>query len=533
MPTREFVDDDESKDKLPKLPDNELEVPVLIKSKGVSQIIRYGGHKEGFVITIVYNDKPLSFPAPIDWTHIHRNYHTMCAANVMDKDLVQMLEYYLIQNSNWVIGFARTSDLPNGDKSAIGASYIDDTLTQEPVQVSVPIAIRTSYGNVIVQGLIVSMSDPFQLVKTERWKCVSCNKLIEKIVINMLEPIKTPKGCSYCRGSVIAKHEFIDARTLRIQHDDVTATDSMDSLSVIVFGNDTKDIQLGERVRLVGNIKMRQSLKNKEQYTNVVLVRDIKYESRRKIEVTPEDIVEIKEFRKQGEHIEELINQFAPNVVGHRFAKLGILLAAVGAPEYYSKDPITNKKRTTVRGRINTLAIGEPGEAKTVLGNEATRLRPNSKSVSGTNTTGKAMTAMILSDPNGGRVLHLGPVALAKDAFFFINEFDKLSGEDRDAILGAMEEGRFGFNKFDANLDIEAQISVFATANPLNEKWLHPDSIDINEIPFTIRMLSRFDIIIIFRDKDTKEDDMRYAVDKTEAMIYKDVSYDFLVKYIE
>src|SRR5438093_1090484 len=120
--------DDNSKDKN-NLPDNELEVPILIKSKGVSQIIRYGGHKEGFVM---------------------------------------------------------------------------------------------------------SMSDPFQLVRKERWQCVSCNKLIEKIVINMLEPIKTPKGCSYCRGSVIAKHEFIDARTLRIQHDDVTATDSMDSLSVIV-----------------------------------------------------------------------------------------------------------------------------------------------------------------------------------------------------------------------------------------------------------------------------------------------------------
>ena len=241
------------------------------------------------------------------------------------------------------------------------------------------------------------------------------------------------------------------------------------------------------------------------------------------------DIHAIKKFRTFDNYEKRLVSMFAPNVIGHYDDKLTLLLGAIGAPEYYNKQT----KHQLVRGRINTLLIGPPGEAKTVLGKEALKLRMNSKYVSGKNTTGGSLTAMILSDDNQ-LTLHLGAAPLAKNAFLFVNEFDKLQDESKDNLLEVMEEGEIIVNKFAQLREISSPTSIIASANPRNEVWMYPDEIELEEIPFSRRILSRFDAICVFRDANTEEADIEYAYTKS-SNIEKHINfnYNFLQKIIE
>ena len=157
----------------------------------------------------------------------------------------------------------------------------------------------------------------------------------------------------------------------------------------------------------------------------------------------------------------------------------------------------------------------------------------NSKYVSGKNTTGGSLTAMILSD-NNQLTLHLGAAPLAKNAFLFINEFDKLQDESKDNLLEVMEEGEIIVNKFTQLREISSPTSTIASANPRNEVWIYPDEIGLEEIPFSRRILSRFDAICVFRDANTEEADIEYAYTKSSNIErHIDFNYNFLQKIIE
>ncbi|MGH9975527.1 MAG: AAA family ATPase, partial [Nitrososphaeraceae archaeon] len=349
-----------------------------------------------------------------------------------------------------------------------------------------PEAIRTHSGTIIINGIIIAISDIYQLIKKAQWKCYKCKETIEREVVNILDIPTKPKECMKCESKLgfSDSHEYINSISIRVNQEDNRTDSSLDSLRVIVFCDDTYNIQVGERTTIIGEVVKQQDYRTKRFHT-VVLAKRMQYEGRRKIEITPDDVCAIKKFRTFENYEKRLVSIFAPNVIGHYDDKLTLLLAATDAPEYYNKQT----KHQLVRGRINVLLIGPPGEAKTVLGKEALKLRINSRYVSGKNTTGGSLTAMILLDDNQ-LTLHLGAAALAKNAFLFVNEFDKLQDESKDNLLEVMEEGEIIVNKFAQLREISSPTSIIASANPRNEIWMYPDEIGLEEIPFSRRILS-------------------------------------------
>jgi DNA replicative helicase MCM subunit Mcm2 (Cdc46/Mcm family) len=125
--------------------------------------------------------------------------------------------------------------------------------------------------------------------------------------------------------------------------------------------------------------------------------------------------------------------------------------------------------------------------------------------------------------------------AHARNAILFINEFDKLPQEDQDNLLEVMDEGVIDMTTFAKEFHIPAATTIIASANPVNNKWIDAQGrIYLKEIPFSSIMLSRFDIIIPFRDTSIREDDWNYADAKTsydERHIKH--NYKFLRKLIE
>jgi replicative DNA helicase Mcm len=131
-------------------------------------------------------------------------------------------------------------------------------------------------------------------------------------------------------------------------------------------------------------------------------------------------------------------------------------------------------------------------------------------------------------------ILNLGPVPLAKGAVCVINEFDKMYPEEQDNLLDVMEEGEFTVNKFAKLRTIRSPTTIIATANQKNNRWKDRDNIGLDEIPFEAIILSRFDIVLIFRDTTEEQENREFAYKKTE---YDERhichNYNFLEKYIE
>ena len=68
-----------------------------------------------------------------------------------------------------------------------------------------------------------------------------------------------------------------------------------------------------------------------------------------------------------------------------------------------------SKKVGKTRQRINTLLIGEPGNAKSALLREGVELVPKSRYESGTHSSGLSLTALINKEDES-YVLRAGPV---------------------------------------------------------------------------------------------------------------------------
>ena len=69
--------------------------------------------------------------------------------------------------------------------------------------------------------------------------------------------------------------------------------------------------------------------------------------------------------------LKRLIAMFAPNVVGHEDVKLGILRSIVGG----NRNGHDNNNGQFNNGFIDTFMVGDPGTAKSTLGNEATKIK--------------------------------------------------------------------------------------------------------------------------------------------------------------
>ena len=354
-------------------PSEDLILTDSLNEYGISKITRHGSTREGFVIHVVINDKPLVFAVGNSWNSALTNLKKACERfyvnhnNIHDnitniRALQCILESTLVQNASLVMGY----DLKEAESGFIVKSNScgtdDESPKIAPKILSIPEAIRTHSGTIMTSGIIIAISETYQLVKKSQWKCYKCDEVIEREVVNILDIPTKPRECMRCRSKLgfSHNHEYINVVSMKVQQEDSRTDNSLDSLRVVVFGNDTYDIQVGEHINILGEIVKEQDRRTKQFHT-VLLAKRIHYEGRRKVELMPADIRVIKRFRTFDHYENRLVSMFALNVVGHYDDKLTLLLAAVGAPEYYDKQT----KQQLVRGRINTLLIGPPGEAKT------------------------------------------------------------------------------------------------------------------------------------------------------------------------
>ena len=176
-----------------------------------------------------------------------------------------------------------------------------------------------------------------------------------------------------------------------------------------------------------------------------------------------------------------------------------------------------NKDATRSRGDVHILLMGDPGVAKSQLLNYMSKLSPRGMFATGGGVSGAGLTAAAVRDDFGGGgrfALEAGILPLSDRGMAAIDEFDKISEEDRRTMHPAMEQQRLDVSKGGVKATLNTRCAVLAAANPIrgrftkrgaNESVMH----SFNETGLPPALASRFDIIWMLRDEVRVDDDER------------------------
>ncbi len=139
------------------------------------------------------------------------------------------------------------------------------------------------------------------------------------------------------------------------------------------------------------------------------------------------------------------------------------------------------------------------------------QVAPRGLYTTGKGSTAAGLTAAVVRDAStGGWTLEAGALVLADRGIACIDEFDKMSDEDRKAIHEAMEQQTISIAKAGIVATLNARTTIIAAANPKKGRYDPFSSVAENiNLPPTI--LSRFDLIYIIRDRPEEENDERIA----------------------
>ncbi len=436
----------------------------------------------------------------------------------------------------------------------------------EPI--SVKEAIRASEGPVLVSGRISGVSNTYKVITKIEWKCISVDCQNQGFQTFYDLPLFTPPKmlddttggnipkyfkCG-CEGFQI-KYELINAKD--IQLDDIeNIEEQYDRLKVILYGNAIDDIVSGEIVDIKGNIKIQKksngnnARSSSSKLVNMLHSSNIFSKNKEKIRITEKDIeifykwkkicIEayekeialVKKCKRCAQTIipmtfeQRVTAMFAPNVIGHNDKKMGILHTIIGGNK-------TSNIDNGRRGRINTLLVGDPGTAKSLLGKESTKINPNSKYVTASGVNGKSLIGIVEKDNDNSLSISYGVLVLAKNSHVVINEIGAMPYEDQKYFDELAEEGGCTLEKYGRHFEIDAPTAIIATANPIKTKWESNLKISNSEIPVKQNLLHRFDQIYGFRDLETESELKKYTDEKTRMKKRKPHNYNFLKKYLE
>lgn len=405
---------------------------------------------------------------------------------------------------------------------------------------SVSECLRLHSGKLKVFGTIISISTLYKMIRSVVFICNLCSdeqlKIYEPpIPHNHFQ--SNQKKCIKCNeSSITSQFQYINAVTVNLK--DLDKFSEIEELLCILFDDDTKDIQLGTKVVISGNIHIINQ-KNKKS-VSCLFAYSLEYENTEQLELTPIDIEAIERFTKLSgpSTIDSLAKMFAPLVIGLDIVKKGLLLSAVS-----SGDDVHNKNGN--RDRINVLLVGKPGIGKSKLIKDTPKLIPNSRYESVQHSSGKSLTA-IVSKENDDYCLRLGPIPLARGSLCVLNEIGSMSSEDQGFLLDVMEEGEFTINKHGINAKIKSPTVVIASCNPVGFTWhkanndhdgnneIIDSKIDLEQIPLNKPVIDRFDLVYaIIEPKDEKS--LRDYVDKKAQNLKGNIPdyYPYLKKHVK
>jgi len=359
-------------------------------------------------------------------------------------------------------------------------------------------------------GIIVRRSEVKPYIEAGAWECPSCHETI--LLSQSGEHLIKPTECPSCENRRKFKLDhvqshFSDAQYLTIQElpESLPPGELPQQVSVLIKNKLVNMMRPGERITLVGVVKLKMPAKSKRLFTTFIEATYLAAIEREDLEVTADDIAKIEELAMDPFLDQKIIKSIAPSIHGHNRIKEAI-------SDLLFSGVAKSLPDIRIRGDINVLLVGDPGVAKSQFLRYTAVTSPRGLLTSGRGSTAAGLTASVSREAHtGNMVLEAGALVLGDLGTVCIDELDKMRDDDRDAIHYPMEQQTVPIAKGGIIAELNARCAILAAANPTMGRYNAYQTVAQNiKIPVTI--LSRFDLIFVVRDRPETGLDSTIAV---------------------
>lgn len=374
-----------------------------------------------------------------------------------------------------------------------------------------------------IHGVVVRRSAIYPKLQTAVYQCTRCNTHLpgvqQQLIGNTQLPhMRCPQPDCQSKSLRLSQVQsiFHNFQKLTIQEapGTVQAGRIPRQVDVVVFDDLIDACTPGEEVEVIGYLHLIPDTHMNKQtgfpiYNTTLVANNILKKKSKSFSqndgLSEFDIKDIHEISQWPNIQDILIRSIAPSIYGHYDIKTAIacsLFAGV-AKELESK--------ARLRGDINVLLVGDPGVAKSQFLKYTEHIGHRAVYTTGKGASAVGLTATVQRDKLTGEwTLEGGALVLADQGTCLIDEFDKMSDQDRTSIHEAMEQQTISVSKAGIVCTLKARCGVIAAANPIGGNY--DNSMTFQEqVDLTEPILSRFDILCVVRDKIDRENDERLA----------------------
>jgi len=384
-----------------------------------------------------------------------------------------------------------------------------------------------------IDVIVTKISEIKPRIHRAVFKCESCGFDIEVNQENereLKEPLNCPQSIGGCGSSkantrfdlVLISSRMVNNQWIEIQEqpENVPSGAQPRRGMVLIEGDQVNKHLPGERITANVIPVVRSEIRNRKKtpmFDVIFHLVSSEHESTpfTEISIDEADRDRIIEISKRDDLLTLIQRSIAPSVfatgiLGH--VKRSLALQLFGGVSRVNAD------KTRSRGDIHILLMGDPGVAKSHLLSFISKLSPRGRFATGGGVSGAGLTAAAVRDAFGdGRfALEAGVLPLSDRGLAAIDEFDKISEEDRRMMHPAMEQQQVHVAKGGITATLHSRCSILAAANPKDGRFSKRGANQsvmrsFKETGLPPPLASRFDIIWMIRDEIRVKDDERIA----------------------
>lgn len=394
------------------------------------------------------------------------------------------------------------------------------------------------------KGIIKQKSEVRPQVTTAKFECPSCGAILT--VLQVGTKFREPTRCSCGRkgGFRLVEKSLVDVQRIVIEEapEDLEGGEQPKRLPALLKEDlvsplTERKANPGSKVMIVGVVEeVPITLTTGGKSTRFDLIVQVNYitpleESFVELTITPKEEDEIIKLSQDPKIYQRLVASVAPTIYGHGKIKEALVLQMFGGVKKIREDGV----RT--RGDIHILLVGDPGSGKSQILKRISIIAPKARYVSGKGITGAGLTATVVRDEFlRGWALEAGALVLTNQGICCIDELDKMSKEDRDAMHEALEQQTLSVSKANIQATLRAETTVLAAANPKFGRF-DPTDLIAKQINLPSTLINRFDLIFPIKDLPNKERDQEMAsfilkLHRDTESIQPEINTKLLRKYI-
>lgn len=368
---------------------------------------------------------------------------------------------------------------------------------------------------VSLEGIVRKASEVRPRISLAKYRCTHGHNMPVVQRYGTLKPPETCPidGCNSRRFELLEdRSEYIDSQRVRLQEspEGLRGGQQPQDIEVDILRDLCARVSPGDRVTINGIVKTHpRRVSGGDSSTFEIHIEAVSIEISEseytQIEISDEETEEIQKLSRDPMIHDMIAASLAPSIYGQTDLKSAL------SHELFGGTARTAADGSNIRGDIHILIVGDPGIAKSQIMQYVSRIAPRAIFTSGQSSTKAGLTAAAVRDESDGRwTLEAGALVLADMGIAIVDELDKMTKPDRDALHEAMEQQSVSLSKAGITATLHSRCALLAAANPKYGRFDPTLSLG-EQVDLPPSLLSRFDLIFVLTDQPNTETDEAIA----------------------